>query len=256
MDFPWLELFLAAPILGHVLYGIPTASAQSGKLRVSLHNGDDFSSRDEAPHPDRLESVRCVTEDKVISLTATGSKADGVEVEVPPFLGGPSVLVVETPPTRIDLEASKFENYLKHEGLDEVIIERHRRGESQQAGHEIYSKHIKVILPDRDAQLLSKPVGLPIELVPISSLPHLRVQLLVAGQPRANAQIRVSYRLSDEASPVPDLLQSTNELGEVLVRIDKAGLWRLHAISMQRLEDHAEADWCSIWTSLTLRVEK
>jgi hypothetical protein len=257
MDFPWLDLLIFAPLLGHVLYGIPLRRSEAARCEVALYNGDDFTDSDEPPNPERLSSVRGISAQSDETLIVRGTKAEGVRVDASALPSRPAYVIVETPPTLIRLEASKFESYLSHEGLVHVIEERRRRGESDRSGHEIYSKHIKVALADDNGALglLGGTTGLPIEFVPLSPLPNLRVRLLAEGQPLAQAQVRVSYREDDTAAPEPDRLLQTDPQGEASIHVARPGLWRLHAISMQRLHADGEAEWKSIWTSLTFRVE-
>lgn len=234
MEF-WHALFFAAPVLGHVLYGIP-----SGR-RVRLHNGDDFTDRDQPPT--RVASVRGVSAEGTVDLTMK----DG-EVDTSALASSPGYIVVETPPTLIELAGPKFEGYLEHEGLFAVLQE--RANDREALGREIYSKHIKVALGPLSA--LAVPAGLPIEMLPLSDLPNLRVRVIANGAPHADAQVRVSYREANSSEPVADVLLRTDANGEFAVTIDKPGLWRLHTISMMRIT--GEADWKSIWTSLTFRL--
>jgi hypothetical protein len=257
MDFSWFDLLWVAPILGHVLYGVPSRSRCAGECHVSLHNGDDFTAGDEAPHPERLASVRGVNAHGSQSLSVLGSRTEGVRVDARVMPDRPAYVIVETSPTWIELPPAKFESYLAHEGLDWVIEERRRMAETDRAGREIYSKHIKVALAGNDGclSLLGGALGLPIEFVPVSSPPNMRARLLANSQPLADSQVRVSFREDDGADPEPDVVLRTDELGEVALQVSRPGLWRLHAISMTRLDAAANVEWKSIWTSLTFRVE-
>jgi hypothetical protein len=258
MDLHWLQLFLL-PIVAHVLYGIPPDPEGSGESHVTLHNGDDFSTKDEAPHPERLSSVRAVTAAGAQSLQAQGTKATGVRVDTTALKGQQGWVVVETPPTLIELAPAKFESYLEHEGLNHVLQFRSANGEAELPGRELYSKHTKTALSAGGGavRFLSCGLGLPIEFVPNHDGPlgqgsKLEVVVLVDGVAAADLQVRVSYRESEAHEPSADILTRTDERGMVSVVLDRAGIWRLHTIYMQRHEG-GEADWVSVWASLTFR---
>jgi hypothetical protein len=56
------DLSIGAALLAHVLYGIPGIwPAVVGRPAVTLHNGDAFSTADEAPRLERLRRSRVVT---------------------------------------------------------------------------------------------------------------------------------------------------------------------------------------------------
>src|SRR5687768_8686639 len=82
-------------------------------------------------------------------------------------------------PSRIELEAAKFESYLREEGLEHVIEKRKARGESAKRGTEIFSRSVKTLLGRND-----ETVGLRLELV------------------RTGDRFRVQF----EGKPVRDLL--------------------------------------------------
>ena len=261
MSLEWLVL-ACAPILGHVLYGIPPDRDESRDSRVTLHNGDDFSVRDEAPYPERLRSIRAVSDDgAVVPLAAAGRRASGVTIDVGSVRNRPCWVVVETPKTFIELEPEKFRAYLQQEGLNEVIRQRTSAGRLDAVGREIYSKYAKIALSAAggELQLPRRPVGLPIEIVPLlegvltieSSLP---VRVLVGGRPAASIQVRVSHRAAEAGEPSTDVIYRTDPNGEASINVHRSGLWRLHTISMAACPDPVQADWESIWASLTFRL--
>lgn len=245
----------ALPLLGHVLYGLP---ARDG--RVSFHNGDDFSSADQPPKPERLQHVRAVTAGSSTPLEVHGTVDSQVHVNAL-HLAPPAWIVVETAPVFIELVADSFTRYLEHEGLREVVAARSTAGTAAQPGREVYSKHTKTAISERDGEvaLVAAPVGMPIEMVPMVAQPvtvgsRLTIVVLVDGQPAANLQIRAHQREAEATTPREVACLRTNHDGIAAIPIDAPGLWRLHTISMTPHTNPVEADWRSRWASLTFRI--
>lgn len=60
----------------------------------------------------------------------------------------------------LSMEGDKFIEYLKDEGLDEIVDEVNRRGESQKKSRERYSRDAKVLIRagDGPAEHVTRPV--------------------------------------------------------------------------------------------------
>lgn len=250
LDPLWLLPFFV-PVLGHVLYGIP------GSGRVRLHNGDDFSPADEPPRPDRLCNIRAVTADTVTPLDAPA----GAEIDATAITARPACILVETPPLTIELAPEKFHSYLRHEGLLAVIAQREVAGQSSEPGRERYSKFSKTALagPDGSLSLLTRPLGLPAEIVPLTAETlhtnsTLRIRVDSHGAPLPHTQVRISHRHFHAAEPSPDLLLETDASGELEFPLSRPGYWRLHTIRMVAATGPG-ANWESWWASLTFALQ-
>jgi hypothetical protein len=249
--WPWLLAF--APAIGHVLYGIPTGSGD-GRMRVSLHNGDDFAPTDEPPRPDRLRNVRAIGQAGSVELTASGDRETGVFIDAP---HDAAMVVAESVPNFIELSPEKFDAYLRHEGLF-TIIDVRAAATGSKPGREIYSKHIKVALTPREhGSLVLVPVGLPIEFVAdlASALRSrtLDATVLVNGAAAAGQQARVTHRARDGQVSRDVWEGATDADGKVSVELDGVGLWRIHSIAMVP-HDAGDADWRSYWACLTFEL--
>lgn len=258
MDLWWLSTGVVA--LGHVLYGLPSRPGR-GPARVSLHNGDDFSQADQAPRRDRLQAVRAITAAGSRDLEVRGTPETGVDVDVT-GVTAPAWIVVETRPTLIELAPDTFHRYLTHEGLGHVVEARAAAGVDARPGREVYSKFAKTAVSDRAGTVPfpAGAVGLPIEIVPLTTAPLvlgdvLHVQVLVDGRPAAGRQVRAHQRASEDLAPREAACVHTNRDGVVAVSIDATGLWRLHTIAMTAHDDRAAADWRSLWACLTFRLD-
>ncbi|MEO1008251.1 MAG: DUF4198 domain-containing protein [Planctomycetota bacterium] len=187
-------------------------------------------------------------------------------------------------PSFIELDAKKFEEYLKHEGLGHIIEERARLGESDEPGLEAYSRCAKAAIrvgassTPAHAEFLRTPVGLPLELIPLDDPFTLRagddlaVRLLHRGEPLADAMIEAMHRRDDQQTPRTAWVL-TNERGEAMIRFDHPGRWVLANTHMVRktvssatdaesaggsaaepTSEADRADWESHWATLAIEI--
>jgi hypothetical protein len=165
-------------------------------------------------------------------------------------------------PSRVELAAAAFEQYLKDEGLEHVIAERARLGESNAPGREQFSRSVKSILNvggAADATGSNRTLGLTLEIVPERDPRRidpvgLPVRLLYHGKPLANAQIVVFRQDEREAGPVEAVARLRSDRDGRAVVPSAPGRWLIKAVQMRRAEEGSSVDWESIWTSLTFSI--
>jgi uncharacterized GH25 family protein len=107
---------------------------------------------------------------------------------------GTYILGVSTAARTIEMEAVRFNNYLEHDGVDDMLLSRKQNNQLDQNANEKYSKHVKTIFQvgDTTSNDWNTVLGYPIEFVPLEN-PYelhpghsLNVQLLSDGKPLAN----------------------------------------------------------------------
>lgn len=253
---------VCAPLLAHDLYLRPsTFQPKSGEtIRVEYHNGDSFPMSEVATKIERLRDMELHsaagrTPFANFRVEDTATVADAAAPAAP----GCFWLVSRTQPNLIELAPAKFDGYLEHKGLDSIIEWRKQHGEAAKPGREIYSKYVKALgyvgAPSGDA---GKPLGLAIEIVPLANPYTLRageplpVRVLVRGKPQAGLAIEISHSGKEGVAHKP--VVRTNAKGEAQVPAIGAGLWKLHTIFMERLPAGKEAEWESLWASLTFEI--
>ena len=71
----------------------------------------------------------------------------------------------------ITLDADKFEDYLRDEGMGYVVTERKRIGESKKDGSERYSRFLKTILQIGDSHtgIVKNRINTKLEIVPLDN---------------------------------------------------------------------------------------
>ncbi len=158
------------------------------------------------------------------------------------------------------LEAQKFEEYLRDEGLEPIIAARAKKGQSAAPGREQFYRCAKALLagPGEKAGIFDAPLGFTLELVPqknpyaIRPGGELSLSLLFRGKPLGNAQV-VAMSKDD---PEKSVRARTDGRGRVKLPIAHAGFWMIKAVHMEAAPTESGADWESWWASITFDLAK
>jgi uncharacterized GH25 family protein len=171
-----------------------------------------------------------------------------------PDKAGNYLLGIERNWTYIKLEPAQFEDYLREDGMEYIIAERAKLGESQKEGRERYSRFIKSILQvgDKRDDVYRKRLGMRLEIMPLEN-PYskkigdaLQFQILFDGKPLAGKTVFAGNRDSETQK------LTTDKNGKFAIKIERGGLWLVRLVYMQRCAtDCSEADWESFWGALS-----
>lgn len=167
---------------------------------------------------------------------------------------GVAWIAYESTPTAIELEATKFETYLRSEGLERVIEARASRGETAKPGKERYLRSVKALLAvgEGDHAGVEKPVGLPLEIVPLADPSRLHagdaleLRVLFQGAPLANALVGCRAKADVEH----ETRVRTDAEGRVRFELAAAGTTLVRVVHMVEAPKESGADWQSTWASL------
>ena len=165
-------------------------------------------------------------------------------------------------PFPVALEAPKFEDYLRDEGLEKIIEERKKKGQSAAPGRERFYRCAKALLETpgatSKAHVFDVPLGFTFELVPRKS-PYaihpggeLPLLLLFRGKPMANILV---VAMSKE-DPEKAVRARTDSKGHVTLRFAHAGFWLIKAVNMEAAPADAGVDWESWWASITFELSE
>ena len=158
----------------------------------------------------------------------------------------------------LELDAAKFEDYLKLEGLEKISALRARRGQTAAAGKEVFSRCAKslVAVADGTGAGWDRVFGQRLELVAeknpytLAGGGELPVRLLYAGKPLAGALVVAFQRDRTDAK----VSARSDAKGRVRLKLDRPGFWLVKAVHMIPAPQEANADWESFWSSLTFEV--
>jgi uncharacterized GH25 family protein len=171
---------------------------------------------------------------------------------------GLHTVVYESGRSAVELEATKFETYLKEEGLEAISARRARQGKTAAPAREVFSRSAKalVAVADGSGPGFDRVLGLRLELVAeknpyaLAGGGDLPVRLLYEGKPLAGALVMALQR----GRPGAVAAVRSDSKGRATLKLDRPGLWLIKAVHMIPAPADAGADWESFWASLTFAV--
>lgn len=173
---------------------------------------------------------------------------------------GTYLLVLQTDyRAQTHLPSIRFNDYLRAEGLTPALEQRARLHLMDADGSERYSRCAKAIVQVGQSALrpqrpLSKPLGLPLEIVPDVSpydVPRSRtlpVRVIYAGRPLAGALVKLT-NLEHDASPFE--VRQTDYEGRASFTMPSSGSWLLNVIWTKPLPRSEETDFETVFSSLS-----
>jgi hypothetical protein len=158
-------------------------------------------------------------------------------------------------PSRVELAADKFNQYIKDEGLDAVAALRAHRNELGAAAHELFSRCAKsLVLAGTPGEVQGdRQLGFTLELVAERNPYTLRagqdlpVRLTYQNRPLAGALVVAMNQLNSSEKQAA----RTDSDGRVRFRLRPGGMWLIKSVHMIPAPAGSGADWASFWASLT-----
>ncbi|GAB4129311.1 MAG: hypothetical protein OHK0045_07180 [Raineya sp.] len=204
----------------------------------------------------RLGLFQPLGEEKPINVEIDTNRRS---IKVPLAQEGTNILVLQNKPSKIELEAEKFNAYLKEDGLEEILAYRKQNGLENTSGREIYERCAKLLfkvgkMHDKN---FSRMTNLPLEIVPLNN-PYagdlekqksrkVYFKVYFQGKPVANLSVKFWQKFGNE------LLKQeakTSKYGEVTFEFLTKGKIMISAVKMIPHTKPEEADWHSYWASL------
>jgi len=161
---------------------------------------------------------------------------------------GTAIVAYRSHPSYLEMPPEKFEQYLRDEGLERVIAERAKRGESQKPSREIYSRCVKSLIVTDRATDFTKPIGLRYEIIPLAiTSDAIEARVVYESKPLAGALVIAMHQ--DDPSLRTSMRSDAS--GRVRFKLPKRGVWMIKSVQMIAAPPSSNADWESLWASLT-----
>lgn len=264
-------LFLVGVASAHDFWLEPDSAlgSKGEELVLHLRMGERLTTEEERPlQKDRIYRFDLFGNAAVRrDLLATGSEGQ-TPVARTRLESGAALVVMDRKPQSITIEAAKFNEYLAEEGLDAIVAQRARLGQSDTPAREIYLRFLKVLIQERDPAavtantLYKRRVGERLEILLENDPGQLRpdgrltVKVLFEDKPLAGAKIFACRRAKIEGKTPTVLSATTSPNGLAEFALDQSGLWMVRLVHMRAAATGAKPDanapqWESFWAAYT-----
>lgn len=172
---------------------------------------------------------------------------------------GTYMLTMQTNNAYIELDAEKFNEYLKEDGLENALELRTKSNTLDKPTKEFYSRFVKLLVQagNQTDNTFSKKTGMRIEIIPkqnpylLKSGDYLQCLVLFNGQPSAHQMVKVWNKIGNTTFQQNNYTEND---GTIKFPISSKGPWMVSTVMMIPSEKPG-ADWQSFWSSLVFGIE-
>lgn len=172
---------------------------------------------------------------------------------------GTHLLTMQSNDAYIEMEGAKFNDYLKEDGLENILEERTQTNTLDRPSKEYYTRFAKLLVQAGDIKddVYKTNAGLRLEIIPdknpyaLTSGDYLQCQVLFEGKPGAHQLVKVWSFVGNRI-----FLQNiyTENDGTVKFPLSSKGPWMVSTVKMIHSEK-AGADYHSLWASLVFEIQ-
>jgi uncharacterized GH25 family protein len=172
---------------------------------------------------------------------------------------GTHMVVIQSNYAFIELEAEKFNEYLKEDGLDNALEQRKNTNTLDKPAKEFYARFTKLLVQvgNKTNNTFKKRIGLKNEIVldqnpyTLKSGDYLQCTVLYDGKPSPHQLVKVWNKIGNTT-----FLQNlyTENDGTVKFPINSSGPWMVSSVKMIPSEKEG-ADWQTMWASLVFGID-
>jgi len=230
------------------------------KVNIRFLVGENFAGENWKGNNERIISLKIyyggVSDD--LSPVITGAEGDSIEYIM--VDEGTNLVAFNSNNSFIEMEPSKFNEYLLEDGLLNALEYRKQNNEMGCNGREFYQRCAKTLLQVGDVKDETSGIttSMPIDIIPSSNPYQLknkelfRARVFYKRSPLTNALVKVWHRINNKTNKV-ELRSDAN--GEIVFPVIVSGKWMISTVKMERLTDNPVCDWQSYWGSLTWGYE-
>jgi uncharacterized GH25 family protein len=228
-------------------------------LVVNFKVGENFIGDPWTVKKDRFERLELHQKNTLKDLKAQVVEGEKDNLKTPLSDEGTYLLVMQSNAAFSDLEAEKFNAYLKEDGLDEVYSQRSKTNTLDKNGTEFYARCSKLLVQagEKTDNTFRKEVGLPVEIIPDQN-PYalkigapIRFKILYMGKPLFGAKVKV-WNFHNNRTTAQNIFSQQD--GMIETHISNPGRWMVSFVKMVPSKD-PKADWQSYWASLVFGIK-
>ena len=250
---------ISSPLLAHEFWLMPSKFRvkMNEPITLTFYVGEDFMGEIWGKKRERTLKLTRFSRTRQMDLTDLAIKSDSNDLALTFDKEGTHVLTMESKNSFIALEATKFNDYLKDDGIENIYQLREKNGDLDKPSKELYRRCAKTLIQVglKTDKTFKKKTGMPLEIIPLqnpytlNSGDKMTVQVFFNGQPLANKMI-VTWNKTATTKTRQQKLR-TDKKGQMTFPLDQNGQWMVSLVHMTPVENNPEANYQSYWGNLT-----
>jgi uncharacterized GH25 family protein len=225
-------------------------------IAIDINVGENFTGKYWGGKKDKIAKLTHYSQEGQEEILGSVAESNPNQIQVAFKTAGNHLIAFNNENKFIELEAPKFNEYLKEEGLDNALAFRKEQSLLDTKGRELYRRCVKTLLQVSDKQDDSYKIntGMRLELIPTAN-PYMKntpkqltFDVLFDNQIQANALVLVWQKVNGKVNMKK---YRSNADGKVNFPFEAKGKWMISTVKMIPHTDPKEADWQSFWGSYT-----
>lgn len=222
---------------------------------VSFRVGENFTGENWTGSRAKVKSLELFQQNRFSSISSMLGNIKSDSLSLSGLKEGTAMIAYNGLNSFIELEAAKFNAYLKEDGLNTAIEYRKTHDQTDSMGREFYQRSVKTIIQVGE-KLTSdhiKPTKLPLDIIPLNhpysiyDSARINFRIFFKGKPFTNRLCKIWY-FDNGNTKMKEI--TSNKRGEISVLVTATGRWMVSSVNMIRSEEQG-ADWQSYWGSVT-----
>jgi len=228
------------------------------EVKIDFMVGESFTGEFWDLNRHKAEQLELYRVSGVKDLVKEVKSTKGNNLTVKADQEGTYLLAMQSNAAFIEMAGMEFNEYLKEDGLDNILAERTKLNQLEKPSKEFYSRYAKLMVQvgEKTDDTYKKKIGLRYEIVPdqnpytLKTGDHLQCKVYYEGKPAAHTLVKVWSRINNTT-----FLQNiyTENDGSIRFPISTSGSWMVSSVKMIKSEKEG-ADYHSLWASLVFGI--
>jgi uncharacterized GH25 family protein len=229
------------------------------EMNVALLVGENFEGEPWDLKKNKIERLELHHLAKIVDLRPQVRPGDKDPLKYKFTEEGTHGLVLQSSEAYVEMDAEKFNDYLKEDGIENALEIRSKSNTLNKPSKEFYSRHVKLLVQvgNKKDDTFRKKEGLRIEIIPnqnpylLKSGDYLQCLVLFDGKPSAHQMVKVWNKIGNTTFQQNNYTEND---GTIKFPISSKGPWMVSTVKMIPSEKPG-ADWQSFWSSLVFGIE-
>ena len=228
---------------------------KSETFSFNCYAGEDFKPDVWAKRKERTLRVTRFHLSKIEDITPVFIAKDSVQIPMSLNEKGNYLIALASKPSYIELEAKAFNEYLKEDGMYNMLDYRVSNQLYGKRSREFYQRCAKSLIQvaGKNDETFKRNTGMALEIIPqtnpYESEGQLEVYFEFKGKALANYQVRTWCK--KDGKLIVKAIHKTNEKGYAILPITESGEWMISLVKMELYTLSDKADYESYWGSYT-----